>query len=536
MMKNKILSQYKILPLFVVLLLPQFIEAIIKSEGKLFIAFLFSLVFPYVFINLLKIKPFLITLLSFFVLIISLIYSTQVLEYGTYVNESTWYTLGDTDKSETIEFLINLSTSTKLLLTIQIVVFLFYLKYSFERRFVFFKRKYKIILLLLVIVIIADYSFRGASRLIFPLRAYQNLSGYFHSVKLQKEYDAIHDKAKFGAKRIKEFDSGTKETIVIVIGETLRKDHLEYYGYSKPTTPHLKKEDLIVFSNVISPANQTINSLKRVFTKAEYLDEKNYWGKPSLIKAFKEVGFRTFWVTNHRVYGKHSSQASYIAKESDEFITHPESSFDGVVFSDYNNVLGNNKFNKKVVFVHLMGSHATYNKRYPEKYNVFSKKLSDDYRVNTLRDYDNSVRYNDYVLAELLNKLKSIEGEKSFVMFSDHGESLFDSGKDKAGHGYTKPSQSEYIVPLIIWLSDEFKTKHTQLTLQLTKNRDKSIIMSDLFHTLPSFYGIEFDELLQENNFFGDNYKPKFNRKVLNTNLELLEFDKLKKTKAKIDY
>ena len=61
-------------------------------------------------------------------------------------------------------------------------------------------------------------------------------------------------------------------SIVVIIGETLRRDYMHCYGYPLSNTPHLdsilKTGDMIRYSNVISPAGNTIESLTKVLDHA----------------------------------------------------------------------------------------------------------------------------------------------------------------------------------------------------------------------------------------------------------------------------
>ena len=142
--------------------------------------------------------------------------------------------------------------------------------------------------------------------------------------------------------------------------------------------------------------------------------------------------------------------------------------------------------------------------------------------------YDNAVRYNDYVLSEFLKLLKKQEGEKTFIMFSDHAESLFDAYPDYAYHGSEKPSKSEVEIPLILWFSEDFKQHHPNIVSQVKQNKNLPVISYDFFHAFPALFGIRFDGYKPQNNFFDSTYIPKKHRKIINVNLELLDYDSLK--------
>ncbi len=542
-MKKKFNDWYFI-PFISVLALPLLIYCMkFETGSKNYFAFLTTLVLAIIIKKLLKLKPFTFVLLSFPAVIFSIIYLVQVLEYDTYVNISTWATLLDTYTGEIKEFISGLKTTTILAIILVLFTYIGYLFMTYNTEFKPLTKKYKYIAILLLLFFIGDYFTNGATAEAFPLKSIQTLYDYLNTKRIEKEYLSIKENTNFNPTRLPEFKDTTQETIIFIIGEALRRDRLEYYGYKRPTTPLMKKEDLIIYTDVVSAANQTINSLKRVFTMAEYLNEEAYWKNPSFIKAFKEAGFKTYWLSNQPVYGRHESQASYIAKETEYFLASNNSNYfvkdkmskyDGILLKPLKEVLLN-KEPKKVIFLHILGNHSTYKLRYPKEFNYFNKAPSEDYRVNLLREYDNAVRYNDYFLYQVLSQLKKQKGEKSFIMFSDHGESLFDK-PDQCYHGSAYPSKSEVEIPLILWFSDEFKKHHPNIIKNVIAQREQPVLSSDFFHAFPPLFGIYFKELNPKNNFFALDYVPKKHRKIVNVNLELKDYDKLSSAKTDIKY
>jgi heptose-I-phosphate ethanolaminephosphotransferase len=182
-----------------------------------------------------------------------------------------------------------------------------------------------------------------------------------------------------------------------------------------------------------------------------------------------------------------------------------------------------------------LGNHATYKLRYSNEFNFFNKVPSTNHKVNLLREYDNAVKYNDYILFNVLSMLKKQKGEKSFIMFSDHGESLFDK-QDQCYHGSAFPAKSEVEIPLVLWFSDSFKNHHPDIIKQVVANKNLPVLSSDFFHAFPPLFGIYFNKLKPQNNFFSSSYVPKKHRKIVNVNMELKEYDKLSNQKNTLKY
>ncbi len=103
--------------------------------------------------------------------------------------------------------------------------------------------------------------------------------------------------------------------------------------------------------------------------------------------------------------------------------------------------------------------------------------------VNT---YDNTIRYTDFVLAQLIEKLKSLQAQynTALIYVSDHGESLGENGLFLHGMPYSLAPDDQTQVPLLVWLSDGFaRTKGVNKTC-LRQTATQPYAHSNLFHSL----------------------------------------------------
>lgn len=514
------------IPLIIVILSSFIWNTLEYTTSTTVLICLLSIIVPVVIRNIFNIKPLLFLLISFPVLIIAIIQTVSLFEYQSDLSINTWEVIFNGNSEEAVSFLSELKTTTISLVLFKITIFLLYFFILIKKKNLDVIKKRRKLWLILGIILIIDFGLNGATRKIFPLNFFESINNYTKEKIKEREYFYQKQEIIFNTKRNdKLFAKEEKETIVIVVGESLRRDHLEYYGYNKETTPLLKKEELICYTDVISPANQSVISLKRIFSLAEYKDITGYLKHPSLIKVFKEAGFKTYWISTQRIYGFFDSEISYIAKEADEVIFEDYNGLDEQLFKPYKKVLSK-KNNKKIIFLHIMGNHFSYKKRTHSDFFYFDNNKGNK-KQQLINQYDDSVRYNDFVLSFFLNELKKIKGEKSFLMFSDHGESLFDSGENLAFHSSIKPSKSEFNIPLVLWLSKEVKDNYPNRYQQVIQNKDKPIILSDFFHALPFLYGIEFSKLNKEKAFFNKTYVPVLNRKVLNPERSILKYDTL---------
>ncbi|ETJ37395.1 Phosphoethanolamine transferase CptA, partial [human gut metagenome] len=87
---------------------------------------------------------------------------------------------------------------------------------------------------------------------------------------------------------------------------------------------------------------------------------------------------------------------------------------------------------KKLIIVHLLGTHIKYKYRYPENQGKFDGNtdhvppgLSAE-ELESYNDYDNANLYNDHVVASLIKDFKAADPNGFLVYFSDHGEEVYD--------------------------------------------------------------------------------------------------------------
>lgn len=111
--------------------------------------------------------------------------------------------------------------------------------------------------------------------------------------------------------------------IVIIVGETLRKDYMSCYGYSLTTTPGLDSilntGDIIAYTDVVSPAINTVASLTKVLTYQTNDTDDNWLDYPALSKVLSQAGYWVDWVSNQENSGAFIEPLGTIAKLSDSY-------------------------------------------------------------------------------------------------------------------------------------------------------------------------------------------------------------------------
>ena len=308
--------------------------------------------------------------------------------------------------------------------------------------------------------------------------------------------------------------------VVVVIGETLRRDQMHCYGHPLPNTPGLDSlvatGDLTLFSDVVSPGTSTIESLTHVLTLKQVDDANPWYTYPALPYILSRAGYHTRWVSNQESTGAIVQPLNSLAALSDYVKYVHARSIDGdrdEQAADYDiDVVPQLQAlcpgeRKMVQFVHLEGSHPLYSKRFPKSYARFTpvempQHLTGEQK-QVLSDYINSVYYNDYVVTQIIRRYASTPS--LVIYFSDHGEVLYDDPEhpDFAGHSRTKPCAE---VPFMVYISPALRAQAPQLVNLMQSAKDRRI-MNDLFtNSLVALLGIKTKYSDPRLEFFGEGY------------------------------
>jgi glucan phosphoethanolaminetransferase (alkaline phosphatase superfamily) len=239
--------------------------------------------------------------------------------------------------------------------------------------------------------------------------------------------------------------TGRYRKVVIVLGESAAPRHMSAFGYHRKTTPFLDQSRPHLFE-ALAPANQTRVSLVTMLTTADNGNFDDFYEKPSLVSRLAACGYRTLWISNQGRVGRHDSTVSSIAREADQEVFLNELSYkdvqhDGELLAELGR-LGAFDATRQATFIHLIGSHTAYAKRYPAGFGLPGARSAVDH-------YDNSILYTDSLLAELYKRFGA--DKTLFIYVPDHGEVVTDK---VFGHGFSPGYREEYEVPLAIWTHD----------------------------------------------------------------------------------
>lgn len=344
------------------------------------------------------------------------------------------------------------------------------------------------------------------------------------NIDVTEEY--LQEKEKFHWNAV----SNVKEnsTVVIILGETTRGDHMYINGYSRNTTPNLATEDIISFKNAISIGAHTLASTPYMLTRKEVSENwiGKLWPEKSLISAFKEAGYETYYISYLSNVHSGDNAINQIVNEADHYIRRPDGSkdYDIAGIPIIEDILTKDLHCKKLIIYKLIGSHYNFHDRYPNDFDKFQpsfKKIefkgpNPNHKDTFINTYDNSILYTDFVVSQILSLLKKQSGETSLSFISDHGISIYEDGKTL----YVNSKKANYNIACFFWFNDEVKERIGDNKIQRLKNNiGKPIDQTYFIDTVFDISGLESEKKVRKSLF--DNLSDDDNRFVFQGNTML---------------
>ena len=330
-----------------------------------------------------------------------------------------------------------------------------------------------------------------------PLRYYTNPTYWIYSF------------GKFGSKIFKDphraliaLDKNSKippgdidrELIILVVGETARRDRFSLNGYKNETNPLLKKENVVSFKNATSCGTSTAISVPCMFshfTRNGFSVDNANSTENLLDVLLHTKNVDVLWRDNNS-----DSKGVAIRAKYEDFKTSATNTICDPECRDVGMLVGLQDFidksQKQDIFIvlHQMGNHGpAYYKRYPKNFEVFKpvcktnelEKCTNDEIGNA---YDNAILYTDYFLSSVISFLKnnSSKFNTAMVYVSDHGESLGENGVYLHGLPYMMAPKEQKEIALIMWFGGMMEKETNYVSLKKILNDPFS--HDNIFHTI----------------------------------------------------
>ncbi len=252
-------------------------------------------------------------------------------------------------------------------------------------------------------------------------------------------------------------------TVIFIIGETTRWDHMGLFGYERNTTPKLAQEKNLAAFRGYSCDTATKLSLRCMFVRQGGADEnpQRTLKEQNIFAVLKQLGFASdlyamqseMWFYSNTM-ADNISYREQIGAEPRNRGKHVD---DMLLLDETNIALQNNPTGKHLIVLHTKGSHYNYVQRYPRSYAQWTpecvgidKECSKQELINA---YDNSVTYVDSFITKVIDQVRD---KKAIIFYAaDHGESI---NEHEHLHGTPRnmAPPEQFRVPMMVWMSDKY--------------------------------------------------------------------------------
>jgi len=280
------------------------------------------------------------------------------------------------------------------------------------------------------------------------------LLAVLESYQVIQANDKISAQAKLPCKWkiINQGDYKLKRNIVVVIGESVRKDFWHNYGFPIGNTPFTDSTPHLRFDHFISAGAYTVASLIRTIVYTKNLSRPPRLSD-NIVNLAKIAGYKTYWISNQGYLGIYDSPISTIAEASNEYYKFNGGDFhmakmDKDMLPLISKVLKTDTV-PKVIFIHMIGSHPNVCDRTGWQYDQFV--LS-----NAVSCYIKSIKNTDAFLSAIYHDLLETQRSFGLIYFSDHGLKI-NEDLDMV-HG--QKTKEAHDVPLLIWDNTIDSTRH----------------------------------------------------------------------------
>ncbi len=409
--------------------------------------------------------------------------------------------LAQTNLAETKEYIdVNIPYAELILGTLAILILAWLIfhssRFSFNGRLPVSRKAWWAMALLFFVNVGLCCLSIGATRLAHVYyETYETLSSFsdFQTMVEKRRHMSIKDRVL--AAQLKAAPDGV---YVLIIGESLTRDHMGVYGYHRNTTPFQTEaaadSHYTFFNHAYSCYTQTVQVLTEALTEKNQYNDMELVDAYSIIDMARQAGFHTTWISNQSRYGVWDTPIGAIGSACDDQYWINQYVGTDVVTKDFDTALipylrkVDPKNRRQLVVVHLMGSHVSYWDRYPSEFYHWPESMGKERSTADVMndEYDNSVLFNDYVVESIMNEAVNYMKADSVLYFSDHGEQV----TERPGHNADQFDYTMVHIPFWIYTSDDYQRSHPRTLKTMWERRNMPFTNDMLYDTFMGLMGL----------------------------------------------
>lgn len=362
---------------------------------------------------------------------------------------------------------------------------------------------------------------------IFPLNILYNLG--LSGSEFRKSFNYEKTSAGFTYEARRTAEAPGREVYVYIIGEASRAMNWQLYGYDRETNPLLSQEKgLVVFRDVLTQSNTTHKSVPLILSSVATDEHEELYRRKGLPALFNEAGFDTWFISNQSRQG---AMIDHLAHDAKHLIYIRSPRHDTQLLDEMRKVLEKSDEQKILFILHCYGSHFSYHQRYPREFAHFQPDndvaIAKQHRPMLVNAYDNSIRYTDYVLSQIIDYLGSLEDTSSALLYcADHGEDLIDDDRERFLHASPTTTAYQLYVASLAWFSDSYRKHFPEKAAAAEANETAPATTHALFHTMADMASIRGRFLSTKVSLVSPDFDRKAPRRYLNDHNEAVPYRK----------
>lgn len=293
-----------------------------------------------------------------------------------------------------------------------------------------------------------------------------------------------------------------------------------------------RRDGVVPFGDMLTQCNATHKSVPVILSSVSAENYNDIFEQKSIITAFKEAGFATLYISNQV---PNRSLIDYFSAEADQRVDispregqlYTDNRPDGDMLPILRQAVASTDSSLFVV-LHMYGSHMDYTKRYPKDFAFFTpddaSAVNRETKDKVRNAYDNSIRYTDYVLDQVISVLDSTDAVTALFFCSDHGEDLMDDDRNRFLHASPTPTYYQLHVASFAWFSDRYRELFPEKYRAARENCGKPATSASVFHNLADIASLRSPYVDSTQAFTSAGFVPVLRRMYLNDYNEAVEF------------